>query len=64
MSHEYWDSFESGESDCCGAAIYLGNICKKCGEHCDTRKEERTSREFSPEQQAFINLAEKEEIEP
>lgn len=23
------------ESDCCGAGIYLTDICTQCGEHCE-----------------------------
>ena len=25
----------SGESDCCGARIIMGDICSECGEHCE-----------------------------
>lgn len=35
MSHNYYDSFEGGNSDCCGASILLGGICNDCGEHCE-----------------------------
>ena len=24
-------------SSCCGASIILGDICKSCGEHCDSQ---------------------------
>lgn len=27
-------------SDCCGAPIFWGDICNKCGEHCEPVKEE------------------------
>ena len=35
MSHNYYDSFDDGLSDCCGANILLNGICHKCGEHCE-----------------------------
>lgn len=28
------DAYEEGESDCCGAPIFMGDICSDCYEHC------------------------------
>ncbi len=40
MSMSYRDCFDFGESDCCGASIYLGGICAECKDHCDAREED------------------------
>jgi len=32
------DSYD-GESECCGAPVYL-DICSECGEHCDLMEDE------------------------
>jgi hypothetical protein len=37
---DYSDCFDFGESDCCGASIYLGGICSNCKDHTEARKEE------------------------
>ena len=28
------DCYEIGQSNCCGAAIYLGDICSECKDYC------------------------------
>lgn len=28
------------ESECCGAEIYLGDICRRCGEHTEEAEED------------------------
>ncbi len=59
MSFDPLDCFEDGLSSCCCARVMLGKICAACKEHCDTDAPEE--REFSPEQQAFIERMEQEE---
>jgi hypothetical protein len=45
MSMSYGDCFDFGESDCCGASIYLGGICANCKDHCDAREEDENEEE-------------------
>ena len=50
MSVSYTDLFESGyESDCCGATVYLTDICYECHEHCTPQKidEEEEEKEYT-----------------
>ena len=41
MSTHYTDLLDtSRSSNCCGAAIYMGDICSQCKEHCDDAEED------------------------
>lgn len=63
MSFDPLDCYESGLSSCCGARVLLGMICAECKEHCDveTEDEDDEQREFTPEQLAQIERAEKDD---
>ena len=39
MSMDATDFF-SGESECCGAPLYLTGICSECGEHSEPSEDE------------------------
>lgn len=40
MSFDPQDAFTGGTSNCCGARIYLGDLCSSCGEHCSEQEDE------------------------
>lgn len=41
MSTERGDLFENEtSSNCCGAKVYAGGLCKDCGEHCEAIADE------------------------
>ncbi len=41
MSYSPGDEIEYGVvSSCCGASVYLGDLCSDCKEHCDSVSEE------------------------
>lgn len=41
MTHDPLDLIDrSAESNCCGAPIYLGDLCLDCGEHCQDERDE------------------------
>ena len=37
----YNDSIEEGLSNCCGAIIYMQDICADCKEHCEPQEEDK-----------------------
>lgn len=36
------DAIAQGMSSCCGANVYLPDICSDCGEHCEIENIEET----------------------
>jgi hypothetical protein len=52
-ANESWDprdAYEYGvSSDCCGAAVMMGDICSDCGEHCDTYSDDEEDDEIPNE---------------
>ncbi len=45
MSMSYGDCFDSGESECCGASIYIDGRCAECKDHCEAREEDEEEEE-------------------
>lgn len=42
MSVELYDvyDYENGVSNCCGAKVYMTDVCSKCKEHCEVESSE------------------------
>jgi len=52
------DLYEYGVvSDCCGASVYLGDMCADCKEHCTpiTEEEHNPSYDYTPQEQRIID---------
>ncbi len=48
MSFDATDAFTGGTSNCCGARIYMGDLCAECGEHCEDEEDEDEESEEQP----------------
>ncbi len=52
------DLYEYGVvSNCCGASVYLGDMCADCHEHCTpiTEEEHNPSYDYTPQEQRIID---------
>ncbi len=59
MSFDVRDAIIGGvSSNCCGAAVLLGDMCADCGEHCEAENDEPTETELERYNERAFELEE------